>query len=555
VTSLLTLRTPAPGTAPGWALDAVPHAYEEAGRQQFLAMPGVKWVRDRTSPTGRGFYRGPFDAIEIVAATLEAARVCIVRREAPHAPWPVSAAATAIEGLASERVLRDLRSYQREGSAWLAWMGRYEGGGLLADDMGIGKSIQAIAAAAPFDSPIQVVCPAIVRGHWRRQIALWARNGQEWLEPLSYQGFLNRWKADEKARADYTAGIFSGPARQTLPSVGLVVADEMHYLANPKSQTSKGFAGWLARHETRPVVFGLTGTPLATGPADLWHQLELIWPGRFGTYFAFTKRYAGGHFAEIEHIGKSVWTLGAPTNVEELAARLARCVLRRTKAQVASELPKRTRVVVEVELPAAARRASQKAAAALDWKGGAFKANATAGLSVVEEHKISAAVELARDAMKSGSRPLVLTTRKDTARQIATALGAALADGDTDNTKREAILRDAPAGVSTIFAVTTGIDLVGYDVVIFVGLSWVPWHLSQAESRLHRIGQEREVTAYYLVGVGTLDEIVRERVIERLEMAGELLGSPTETEFAEALGGSEEDLLAAIVAAVKSKAA
>jgi SNF2 family DNA or RNA helicase len=157
--------------------------------------------------------------------------------------------------------------------------------------------------------------------------------------------------------------------------------------------------------------------------------------------------------------------------------------------------------------------------------------------------------------MKSGSRPLILTTRKDTARKIATELGAALADGDTPNQEREAILRDAPAGVSTVFAVTTGIDLVGYNVVIFVGLAWVPWILRQAEDRLHRIGQEREVTSYFLVGVGTLDEIVRERVIERLEVTSGLLGDGDESELASTLGGTEEDLIAAIVAAVKRKAA
>lgn len=549
MTSLLTLRTPTPGTAPGWALDAVPHAYEEAAKQQFLAMPGIRWVRDRTSPTGRGFYRGPAEAIEIVASTLEAARVCLIRRH--NAPLIVKG--SGLLDRASPRVLADLRSYQRDGASWLAHMGPAEGGGLLADDMGIGKSIQAIAAASAVAGHmglIQVICPAVVRGHWERQIDKWGRGHGLWLPVLSWNGFLAARKRDEAAKAK--AAKEGTPFKRTLGDVSVVIGDELHYCANSRSKTSEALAKWLALHAQRPTVFGLTGTPLSTGPADLWHQLDLIWPGRFGTYFSFTKRYAGGHFAEIEHIGKSVWTLGAPTNTEELAARLARCVLRRTKAQVALELPPRTRQIVEVELPAAARKAAQKAAAALDWSGGT-RGNPTAGLSVVEEHKVAAAVELARNAMASGSRPLVLTTRKDTARTIATLLGAALADGDTDNTKREGILRDAPAGVSTIFAVTTGIDLVGYDVVIFVGLAWVPWLLLQAEARLHRIGQLRAVTTYFLIGVGTLDELVRERVIERLEVTSNLLGDGDESQLAETLGGSEEDLMAAIVAAVKRK--
>jgi SNF2 family DNA or RNA helicase len=95
-------------------------------------------------------------------------------------------------------------------------------------------------------------------------------------------------------------------------------------------------------------------------------------------------------------------------------------------------------------------------------------------------------------------------------------------------------------------SVTTGIDLTCFDSIIMVGLDWLPSTLRQAEDRIHRIGQNFPVTIYYLIGTGTLDEVVRERVINRLEVSGKLLGDGDSDMITDLSGGSEDDLINAI---------
>ena len=129
-----------------------------------------------------------------------------------------------------------------------------------------------------------------------------------------------------------------------------------------------------------------------------------------------------------------------------------------------------------------------------------------------------------------------------------------MATGDAPPAKRAELLTSGDgAAVATMYAVTTGIDLVEFDVVIFVGLDWLPSTLLQAEARLHRIGQRRPVTIYYLIGRGTLDEVVKERVIERLHNFVTLTGaSGDESQLAADLtDGDEDSLIAELVAHAK----
>ncbi len=171
--------------------------------------------------------------------------------------------------------------------------------------------------------------------------------------------------------------------------------------------------------------------------------------------------------------------------------------------------------------------------------------------TTAKAYKIDAAEALAREALANGSRALIFTTRKATAEALAARLGAPCVTGDVAADSRQALLVDASCGVATMYSVTTGIDLVGYDVAIFVGLDWVPSTVLQAESRIHRIGQSRNVSVFFLVGLRTLDEVVRSKVIERLDQFAAIAGGGgDERELSGDLaGGGEEELLAEFAAA------
>jgi SWI/SNF-related matrix-associated actin-dependent regulator 1 of chromatin subfamily A len=533
VSSLLTLRPALGGTA--WELDAVPHAYDEAGRAQFKAMPGVRWVVDRSSPNGRGFYRGPREAIEITAATLEAAAVIKVRNEAGSSLPPVS-------GLISTRdypgaVPAGLRSYQIDGVAWLRSMLRHTGGALLADDMGIGKSAQAIVALDSLagEAVCVVVCPASVRTSWERQIKRWGRNTLQWAV-FGYEQFERAHRKGE------------------LPPASALVIDEIHYCANARAKRTQAVAAY---RQGIPYAIGLTGTPMLSDPRDLHSPLDLLHPGRWGRAWDFQKRYCDGRWEEIR-IGdepKQIWKASGVSRPEELAARLAHVMLRRTKADVALELPPIVRSVIDVEIPRKARNDLKRAAKAIDWTGQA-RTGVGSLLREAEGYKLEAAEALARELEAAGQRPLLLTTRKRSARALAVSLGAPVVTGDDHPDGRLATLAAGRgAGVATIYALGTGVDGLQelFDSVIFVGLDWLPTVILQAEARLHRLGQLRGVSAFYLVGLGTIDEVVRERVIDRLDAFETIVGAGEGGGLRATLGGGGEDeLIAAMVAAVKA---
>jgi SWI/SNF-related matrix-associated actin-dependent regulator 1 of chromatin subfamily A len=512
-----------------WELDACPHTYSEAGKEQFKAMPGVRWAPDPTCPNRRGCWRGDRAAIRIVCRTLEAAGIAKVREVPLGSPTPMPL----------HLAYSELREYQNVGAGWVGGMLQESGAALLADEMGIGKSAQAIAALDALDlaGDRLVVCPAIVRGHWKNQIAQWGSTLPSW-EIESYEGFQKRFK---KAPGE-------------LEAFRHVVLDEGHYLANSKSKRSAAIASWLFSLPHRPNVVMLTGTPLQSRPSDLWHLLDVLWPGRFGSFWLFTKRYCGGRYEEIPNTERSVWVFDGMSRPLELAERLRDCMLRRTKADVALELPARTRQILEVALPARARKDLQRAQAAIDWTGRRSD-SVQSLLSNVEEYKIDAATELAREIVAGGGRVLLLTTRKATAAALGQRLNAPVVDGDTPADERRAVIADAPIGIATMYSVTTGIDLVGFDSVVFVGLDWTPSTLLQAEARVHRIGQTRAVGIWYLVGIGTLDEVVKDRVIGKLDTFEAIAGASSDGLREDLRGGTDDEILAGLVDQIMGKAA
>lgn len=526
MSQLLTL-SPSPPPLPPWSVD-IQSPYNEAVVAQLKSMPGLRWDSSR-----RCWY-GDRIAAEILAETLEAARVVKVRNEIPPLP-PEQHFLAPTYGTFH----RGLRDYQVHGAGWLARMLAQEGGGLLADEMGIGKSAQAIAAACAVGSgDILVVCPAVVRPHWENQLNLWAPPAcrSRWLPPQSYESFQKLQKKE--------------PER--LSGVRTIVVDEAHYTSNPKAKRTKSVDAFVHTRDLNTIM--LSGTPMTDHPSDLWSPLNILHPGRWGTKWQFEKRYCAGQFVEIPNTDppRSYWQADGVSRTEELARRLKSVMLRRTKAEVLTELPPKIRNIVEVELPSRVQRDLLRAVALTDWSSGASVGVSTQ-LSEIEAFKLEAAEALVEEILRSGGRPLIYTTRKENAEKLAKTFNAPCVTGDVPAARRQAMLHDQPVGVATMYSVETGIDLITYDHEVFVGLDWIPKTMLQAEDRCHRIGQRSVVTIHYLIGIGTLDEIVRERVIERLDTFDRVVGSGDGSELKKDLGGLEEDILASIVGRVKGK--
>ncbi len=220
-------------------------------------------------------------------------------------------------------------------------------------------------------------------------------------------------------------------------------------------------------------------------------------------------------------------------------------MLRRLKSEVVTELPPITKSVIEIELSATQREGARRAALAINWQHAGQHKQAQKALVGHEKGKLQTATKLANDVLMSGGSPLVLAATKKSVRHLAKVLGAAPVTGEMTPEKRETTLQNAKVGVATMQSITTGINLTNFDTVIFAGLDWLPSTMQQAWSRVHRIGQTGNVVVYFLIAEGTLDEVVRERVIDRLDAAAEVVGAGDDLTTT-LRGGTEEEILEAM---------
>lgn len=507
------------------------------------AIPGLRWCRDR-----KAFVGAPHATEAAIAWLRHPKRDVVIRGEAP-----------LVDTLFARVPHRELRDHQRIGADWLIQQCRRTGAGLLADDMGLGKTAQSIRAAEVLMAPratsmtcnrmktrpwTLVICPAVVARHWvDSEVPRWSWQG------VSTAGLCSvKKRVLEMPTTDFrivSPEVFRRHSA-ALDGATCVIPDEAHYYANARAKRTQALHAYMMRQPRRPTLMLLTGTPLTSRPRDLFSLLDLMHPGDWGSFWQFTKRYCAGRYVEIPGTDRASWDTEGISHVDELRMRLKHVMLRRSKAEVGG-LPPKIRSMIPVELPARARKSLEAAAREIDGFKGLSRV-----LGITEAHKLQAATELAASIVEQGGRPLVFTTRRDSAQAIAERLLCPCVTGADAAEDRAAKLANAHAAVCTMFSVTTGVNLTQFDTVIFCGLDWVPSTLLQAEARPHRIGQTRAINVYYLIGLGTVDEFIQHRVIERLDLFDQAIGSAEDgNELRSVLGGgSEEDLIGEIVASV-----
>src|SRR5438067_187793 len=234
----------------------------------------------------------------------------------------------------------ELRDYQVEGFEWLARLAHWGVGACLADDMGLGKTLQALAlilARAP-GGPTLVVAPTSVATNWLAEAERFAPTLRVKLfGPGDREAMLKDAGAFDVIVASYgllqlEASLFEGVRWHT------IVLDEAQAIKNAHTRRSQ--AVMALRGDFKMVA---TGTPLENHLGELWNLFRFINPGLLGTADQFQLRFSG----PIEKASDKRAELAARTRLRRLTQPF---ILRRTKAQVLSELPPRTEIVLPVEL-------------------------------------------------------------------------------------------------------------------------------------------------------------------------------------------------------------
>lgn len=409
-----------------------------------------------------------------------------------------------------------LRPYQQEGVEFALAQRRV----LIADAMGLGKTLQALAALEESGHfPALVVCPASVKLGWQNEILKWlpwrscqvVQTGRDKLDPVDI--LIVNPELLEPHLEDLRWNRFRG-----------VVFDEAHYFKNPRAKRTQ-HATDLASNI--PLRIALTGTPIQNKREDLVQQLTLL-----GQLEETLAPYRGvlPHWwtpsqgpLRWDHAMRAIQQL--PRGV--LHARLRDvCMIRRTKWDVAQDLPEFDRARREVPL------GSRVAYAAIEkefvtwvdklrerdettWSG-TEKLQGRQHLSRLRREaaigKVGAVVEWAQEMLDARERVVFFAYHKAVVKQLADALPGRVAQitGDTHPHNRRVIIdsfRQYDFIVATMDSTGQGVDGFQHHCnhVAFVELDWTPTKHEQCEGRLHRIGQKAPVTAWYFTAEDTIE--------------------------------------------------
>ena len=389
---------------------------------------------------------------------------------------------------------------------------------LIGDDMGVGKTIQAIGYAALHKEqwPVIVVCPSNVKYNWAKEVRTWI--------PDATVEVINGYKGPIE-EADFTIinyDIISRRLEQlNQMSFGISILDESHYIKNNKSDRTKATVEIADRSES---VLCLSGTAITNRPSEYYTTLKLLRPAQFSSWVAYVRRYCSGY------PGEWGWVTGGASNIEELHAVSKDFAIRRLKKEVMAELPDKIRQSIPV-VPTKAElkeyRQRQR-----DWgddyaqirdSGRSLPAGYVLNMLTDLRHncgvmKVGPVSEWVIDYKKNNERPIVVFAHhKNVVAPLVSILKLEKLRVDTitggvKSERRSEIVDRFQAGeidvlVCSTLAAKEGLTLTAADTVVFVEREWVPGWEEQAEDRVNRIGQDAQtVHALYFTVEGTIDE-------------------------------------------------
>lgn len=385
-----------------------------------------------------------------------------------------------------------LYPHQKAAVTWT--MQKYQMKVVLCDEMGAGKTFQALALASVFmgrksGAKMLILCPAFLQKDWKSNVEEYLHPYKDHITLLSYDKAKNQYKELKKIKFD------------------IVVCDEVHQLKDPKTKRFKRLAPIIRKVKAKVL---LTGTPCTNRSNELYAPLHMLHPKIFPKYKDFCERY----YCRVARKSRLS---------EELSMILPYFgFIRRTKADVLDLPPKLVRTSMVVDEKARVETVkllqemrdpenqgmSQYLIGQAYHKLASIKANS---VQVAEKFK-----EVLRT--KKGAKKLVFCHHIDMmlaarkwCEQVQEDMILSEIHGGVSMPKRNEIVRKYQKGeidvlICTMQAAGVGLTLTAATEVIFLELNWVPGLMRQCEDRAHRIGQREEVHVTRIACSGSLDE-------------------------------------------------
>ena len=462
-----------------------------------------------------------------------------------------------------------LRYYQKTGFKWLKVLDSYKFGGILADDMGLGKTIQLLAVLMDYNQNTEkpktsiVVCPSSLSLNWQSEANKFAKD----LKTLVIHGTARERQKQIQNLEKYNLIITSYDLlkrdielyKNKDYEFKFIIADEAQYLKNSNTQNAKSIKEIKA--ETR---YALTGTPIENSLSELWSIFDYIMPGYLFTYKKFKNTF------EVP-IAKE----NNPQVMAKLKMLIEPFVLRRTKAEVLTELPEKTITVLNSQMKEEQEKiylkylsqVKQEVADLVNETG--YEKNQIKILAALtrlrqicchpslflnnyegESSKLEQCMEIIEEGVQSGHKMLLFSVYTSMFEILEKELekrnikyfkltGSTKVEDRLDLVDEFNQNKDIKVFLISLKAGGTGLNLIGADMVIHYDPWWNVSSENQATDRAYRIGQKNNVQVYKLITKNSIEEKIYELQQKKTELIDNVLD--TQTTFINKL--SKEDIM------------
>ena len=442
--------------------------------------------------------------------------------------------------------------YQREGIAYGLDKKRL----IIGDEPGLGKTLQSIGIVDTAGAyPCIVICPSSLKINWQREFekftgksalvldnavrTTWPyllRMGIHQVAVVNYESLRKYFVWDIKAPS---GGSFRLKDVVFCPQIKMfksVIIDESHRVKDPSAQQTIFTKGITTGKEW---IILLSGTPVVNRPEDLVAQLSIM--GRLQEFGGRTKFMADYCTDPKDKKAEPAVPLSVLSN-----QLYANCMIRREKAKVLPQLPDKTRVDLYVDISnapeynlAAADLAEylRQYTECTDWEiRRKMRMEALVRFMTLRQlatlGKVAQAVDFIRTFLDSGKKLIVFCSLHEVVDALCKAFPRAVTVTGRDSASSKQVAVDSFQNnpdvqliVCSIKAAGVGLTLTASSNVAFVELAWTYADCCQCEDRAHRIGQKDNVTCYYLLGRGTIDQTIYSLIHKKKSIAAEIMNS------------------------------
>jgi len=404
------------------------------------------------------------------------------------------------------------------------------------------NTYQSIVAALECDAQrVLIVCPSSLKINWMREIENFTDDvaivsGRHWVDArfviVNYD-VLKNFHTILDPKKEYEEWEVLSNIVDFKPD--LMILDEAHYIKNHKSIRGKILKD-IGKNYSPERVWLLTGTPIANRPMDYYNLLAIIKSPVANNWIHFAKRYCDGR--RFKKGGRYIWVTDGASNLDELAIKTRRTILRRKKEDVL-DLPDKLITPIYLELEnkdgyeavwdeyLAKRKAEGR-------KGNPQKdlVEMTLLRTFVAMETVPHSIAKAEEAIEAGRKVIIFCNFSDEIDSFLTHFGSkavCVRGGMSDSKKQASVDRfqeddSCQVFVGQIKAAGVGLTLTAAEVVIMNSLDWVPGNHEQAEDRAYRIGQNKMVNIYYMLMDKTIDNLVWKILNHKKKIIGTIMG-------------------------------